>query len=136
MAYTPPAADEVDFSFTSGYTPPAGDNVILNFGIPAVVTLESVSRSTIYDESVQAGFNQTVVRWSSDLTGPYRIEVGGTGAESGDLISSGNTFADFIVRNVIDDSDVEDAATFSGTGEYRVNIYVYNEDDDIWTPYQ
>ena len=136
MPYTPPAGDDVDFTFSGGYTPPAGDGVDFLFGVVALVTIDSVSKNRIYNDALNLGNNRSVIRWHSSAAGPYRIEVGGTGANTGSLVKSGNTFADFRVRNEITDSDLEAASpVFSGTGSYRFNVYVQSE-DDIWTPYQ
>lgn len=135
MAYTPPAGDNVNFTFTGGYTPPAGDGVDFLFGVVAIITIDSVSKNKIFDDALGVGNNSAVIRWRSTAAGPYRVEVGGTGANSGDLVKSGSTFANFSIRNEITDTDLEGAASFSGTGSYRFNVYVKSE-DDIWTPYQ
>jgi hypothetical protein len=135
MAYTPPAGDNVDFTFTGGYTPPAGDGVDFLFGVVALVTIDSVSKNKIFDDALNVGQNKAVVRWHSTAAGPYRVEVGGTGANTGYLALSGNTFANFSIRNEITDTILEEATSFSGTGSYRFNVYVKSE-DDIWTPYQ
>lgn len=135
MPYTPPAGDNVDFTFQGGYVPPAGDNVDFLFGIVAVITIDSVSRNKIFDDALNAGYNKSVIRWSSSVDGPYRVEIGGDSVSTGSLVRSGSTFADFVIRNEITDADVEAATTFSGTGSYRFNVYV-KSDDNIWTPYQ
>jgi hypothetical protein len=135
MPYTPPSGDDVDFVFQGGYVPPAGDNVDFLFGIVAFITIESISRNIIYDDELHTGFYTSVVRWQSSASGSYRMEVGGDGVSSGDLVKEGNTFGDFVVRTDITDSDIEDASTtFSGAGSYRFNIYVLSA-DNIWTPY-
>lgn len=132
--YTPPAGNAVNFTFASGYTPPAGNDVDFYFGIVAVITVDSISKNTIYDNSAQPGFNSSVIRWHSDIDGPYRIELGGSGANTGGLIKSGNTLSNFVIRTDITDATIESAPTYSGTGSYRFNIYVKSS-DDIWTPY-
>lgn len=134
MPYTPPAGDSVNFGAGGDYTPPAGNEVDFLFGEAATITIESISRNTIFDDQISSGFNTSVIRWKSSAGGPYRIEIGGAGAETGDLIRSGNTFADFVIRTDITDADIEGAATFSGAGSYRFNVYV-KSDDDVWTPY-
>lgn len=134
MPYTPPAGDSVNFGASGDYTPPAGNDVNFLFGTAAYITIQSVSRSTIYDDAAVPGFNTAVVRWKSSVDGPYRIEIGGSGAETGYLVKSGNTFADFSVRTDITDTTIEGATTFSGAGSYRFNVYVKSE-DDVWTPY-
>lgn len=135
MAYTPPSGDSVDFTFSGGYNPPAGDDVDFLFGIVALVTIDSVSSNNIFDDTLNVGNTMTVVRWHSTAAGPYRVEIGGDGVNTGDLADSGNTFANFSVRNEITDTDIEAATSFSGSGSYRFNVYVQS-DDDIWTPYQ
>jgi hypothetical protein len=134
MSYTPPSGDNVNFTFSGGYTPPAGDGVDFLFGVVALVTINSVSANKIFDDALNVGNTTSVIRWQSTAAGPYRIEVGGDGANTGDLVKSGNTFANFMVRNEITDTDLENATSFSGSGSYRFNVYVQSE-DDIWTPY-
>lgn len=134
MPYTPPSGDNVDFTFQGGYVPPPGDNVDFLFGTVAVITIDSISRNTIYDDQALEGFNSSVIRWRSSAPGPYRIEMGGGGVGTGDLLKSGNTFANFSVRTELTDADIEGATTFSGAGSYRFNVYV-KSDDEIWTPY-
>ena len=135
MAYTPPSGDNVDFTFSGDYTPPAGDNVNFLFGIVAVITIDSVSKNKIFDDDLDVGNTTSVVRWSSTVAGPYKVEIDGSGATTGHLTASGNTFADFTIRNEITDTSIEAATSFSGSGSYRFNVYVKSE-DDIWTPYQ
>ena len=134
MPYTPPAGDNVNITFLGGYTPPSGDNVDFISGVVAVITINSVSRNKIYDDQLSSGFNTSVVRWRSNLSGPYRIEVGGNGAESGYLLKSGNTLENFSVRTDITDATIEALPTFSGAGSYRFNVYVKSV-DNVWTPY-
>lgn len=135
MAYTPPAGDNVDFTFSGDYTAPDGDNVDFLFGVVAVITIDSISSNKIFDDALNVGNTTSVIRWSSTASGPYMVEIGGIGANSGFLTASGNTFADFSIRNEIIDTDIEAATSFSGTGSYRFNVYVKSE-DNIWTPYQ
>lgn len=134
MAYTPPAGDNVNFTFDGAYTAPDGDDVDFLFGIVAVITVDSISRNKIFDDQLHSGYTNSIIRWHSSAAGPYRMEIGGQAVNEGTLVSSGNTFANFSVRTEVDDTDIESAATFSGTGSYRFNIYVKSE-DDIWTPY-
>jgi len=134
MPYTPPSGDNVDFTFQGGYVPPAGDDVDFLFGIVAAITIESISRNIIYDDQLHTGFTTSVVRWQSSASGPYRMEIGGTGVSSGYLLQEGNTFGNFIVRTDITDDDIEGSTTFSGAGSYQFNIYVKSA-DNIWTPY-
>ncbi len=132
--YTPPAGNDVDFTFTSGYTPPSGDDVDLLFGTVGTVIIDSISKSTIYDDAIQDGFDKVTIKWHASIDGPYRIELGGTGVNTGELLFSGNTLANFTMRHTIDDSDIENATSYSGTGPYRFNVYVKST-DDLWSPY-
>ena len=132
--YTPPAGDDVDFTFSGDYTAPDGDNVDFFVNVVAVITVESVSRDKIFDDQIHTGANTSRVYWHSSAGGSYRVELGGSGVNSGHLIDSGNTFADFSILTEITDADVERAATFSGAGDYRFNIYVKNS-NNVWTPY-
>jgi hypothetical protein len=134
MPYTPPAGDSVNFGASGDYTPPAGNDVNFLFGTSAYITIESISRNTIYDDQAIPGLNRSVVRWKSSVGGPFKKELGGSGAETGDLLKSGNTFANFSVRTELTDADLEGATSFSGAGSYRINVYV-KSDDDVWTPY-
>jgi hypothetical protein len=134
MPYTPPDGDNVDFIFEGGYTVPDGDNVNFLFGVVATITVNSISRNTLYDDDWQLGFEKSYVKWQSDAAGDYRIEVGGNGVGTGSLIKSGKTFAGFEVKSEITDDELESMSTFSGTGTYRFNIYVKSE-DNIWNPY-
>lgn len=133
-SYTPPVGNDVDFTFTSGYTPPSGDDVDLYFGIVGSVNIDSVSRDTIFDDAVQNGFDRAIIKWHASIDGDYRIELGGTGALTGELLFSGRTLANFTMRHTIDDSIIEAATSYSGTGPYRFNVYVKSS-DDIWSPY-
>lgn len=135
MAYTPPAGDNVNFTFSGGYTAPSGDNVNFLYGTIATIAVNSISRNRVIDDSSHLGYTTSVVRWSSTVGGPYRIEVGGSGVNTGDLVKSGNTLANFNFRTDITDSDIEGATTFSGSGSYRFNIYV-KSNDNIWNPYE
>jgi len=133
--YTPPSGDEVDFSFSGDYTPPSGGNVNFLFGIVAVITVNSVSRDTIYSDSIAPDWDTSVIRWSSNVNGNYRMEMGGTGANTGDLLEAGTTYRDFQYTSVIEDEDITTASGFAGNTGYRFNIYVLSE-DDIWSPYE
>jgi len=131
MAYTPPSPDSVNFNFTGIYTPPAGDDVDILFGTIPQVTVLNVSRTTIYDASVQPGFNTTTIKWTSDVLGPYQIEVGGEEATEGYVVASGTAIPGITMENLIDDADIEAVTSFSGTGTYEFNIYVKSS-DNIW----
>lgn len=131
--YTPPDGDAVNFTFEGGYSAPDGDDVNLLFGLVATVNNldDSPSRLTFYSDT---GFNRTIIKWTSDTAGEYRIEMGGTGANTGDLIAAGACPANTEMVNEITFSDISGAAGYTGEGEYRFNIYVKSS-DDIWTPY-
>lgn len=129
--YTPPTGDAVDFSFSGGYTAPAGDKVNFAFGLIATV-VSSFSMTDIYDED---GFDQMVIRWTSDIDGTYRIEMGGTGVNTGDLIASGICIGNLEVENIITMAQISAASEYDGAGTYRLNIYVKSM-DDIWTFYE
>ena len=132
--YTPPSGDAVDFTFEGGYSAPDGDSVNLLFGIVADVDLPagSPSRSTFYSDT---GFDRTIVKWSSSAAGQFRVEMGGTGANTGDLIASGACAADQNMITEITYAQVAAAGSFAGEDTYRFNIYVKSS-DDIWTPYE
>jgi hypothetical protein len=132
--YTPPSGDSVNFSFTGGYSAPEGDAVHLLFGAVADVDLatNSPSRSTIYSDT---GFDRTFVSWTSSITGEYRIEMGGSGANTGALLVGGVCIADQEMINEITYTDITTASGYEGAGEYRVNIYVKSS-DDIWNVYE
>ena len=132
--YTPPSGDDVDFSFSGGYSAPEGDNVNLLFGIVADIDIPPGSPSRLSTFYSDTGFERTIVRWTSSAAGQYRIEMGGTGAETGDLIATGTCAADTDMLNTITFADISGAAGYTGEGEYRFNIYVKSS-DDIWTPY-
>jgi hypothetical protein len=130
-SYTPPAGDEVDFTFSGGYTPPDGDAVNFAFGLIASV-VSSFSMSDVYDSD---GFDQMVIRWTSDIDGTYRIEMGGTGVNTGDLLASGSCIANLEVENIITFAQISGASSYTGEGSYRFNIYVRSS-DGIWTFYE
>jgi len=132
--YTPPDGDAVNFEFEGGYSAPDGDAVNLLFGVVADVDLPagSPSRSTFYSDT---GFDRTIVKWTSSAGGQYRIEMGGTGANTGDLITSGACAADTEMVTTITFAQISAASGYSGAGQYRFNIYVKSS-DDIWTPYE
>lgn len=131
MAYTPPAGDAVNFTFTGDYTAPEGDQVHFLFGVVACVTIEHVSRTTLTN---QTGFDTSTIKWNSSASGPYRVEVGGSGQATGGLIDSGYCAADASVDTEVQDDDVTTWSGFTGAGSYRFNVYVQSV-DDIWTPY-
>ncbi len=130
MPYTPPSGDSVDFTFSGGYTAPQGDDVELVFGIVAKVTVEA-SSDKLYPDT---GFNKTILKWTSTESGEYRIELGGTGVTTGDLLKTGVCRANKQVTSVITSSDVTNAASYAGFGQYRINVYVKSS-DDVWTMY-
>jgi len=131
MAYTPPDGDAVNFSFEGGYSAPDGDQVHFLFGIVAVITINSVSRSTIGNTT---GFDKSIIDWQSSAAGNYRVEIGGTGANTGDLIESGLAGANAAIFTEVLDDDITTASGYSGEQAYRFNVYVKSS-DDIWTPY-
>jgi len=130
MSYTPPSGDAVNFSFEGGYSAPTGDQVHFLFGIVAVITINSVSRATIGNID---GFDRSVIDWQSSAAGEYRVEIGGTGNSTGDLIESGNATANIAIETEVLD-DITTASGYDGEKAYRFNIYVKST-DDIWTPY-
>jgi len=129
--YTPPSGDAVDFTFSGGYTAPDGDAVNFAFGLIATV-VSSFSMTDVYDVD---GFDQMVVRWTSDIDGTYRIEMGGTGVNTGDLLASGSCIANLEVENIITFAEISAASGYTGVGDYRFNIYVRSS-DGIWTFYE
>jgi len=131
MAYTPPAGDAVNFSFTGGYSAPNGDEVHFLFGTVGVITINSVSRATIGDID---GFDRSIINWQSDIAGEYVVEMGGSGHDTGDLLESGSIPANTPYETEITDTDITTASGFVGEASYEFNIYVKSE-DDIWTPY-
>lgn len=131
MSYTPPSGDAVNFSFAGGYSAPDGDQVHFLFGIVAVITINSVSRTTIGNST---GFDKSTIDWQSDAAGEYRVEMGGSGHHTGDLMESGTIPADIPYETEITDDDITTASGYAGEQAYRFNIYVKSS-DDIWTPY-
>ena len=131
--YTPPAGNDVDFTFTGGYTAPAGGNVNFLSGTTANVVVVSVSRTTVYNSSVKPGFDFTIVTWTSDLAGPYVMEMGGTSYGTGDTLVSGAVTYNVEMETTITDDMIESTSSYAGSDTYRINIYVQNE-DDIWNP--
>jgi hypothetical protein len=141
MSYTPPSGDNVNFNLTGLYTPPNGDNV--NFfggseepGEPTIIpeiTIHSISKNKLFSNALRIGFDRSIVKWSSNVTGMYRIEIGGTGVDTGTLFRNGRTIGNFHYRTVINNSDLEGSSAFVGDGVYRFNIYAKYGDN--WTPY-
>jgi len=129
--YTPPAGNDVDFSFDGGYSAPSGDGVNFLFGTVAEVVSEA-SMEVVYDE---AGLSSVIIRWTSTETGDYKIEMGGTGVTTGDLLASGHCIADMEMENVLTATAIKAATSYTGDGSYRFNIYVKSS-DEIWTPYE
>ena len=95
MSYTPPSGDNVNFDISGSYTPPNGDAVHFfkvdseEPSISPEVTIHSVSRNKIFSNSLRVGFDRTIVKWSSNVTGDYRIEIGGTGVNTGSIFRNG-----------------------------------------------
>lgn len=131
MSYTPPSGDAVNFSFEGGYSAPNGDEVHFLFGTVAIITINSVSRSTIDDGDA---FDSSIINWQSSAAGEYRVEMGGSGHHTGDLIESGNIGASVARDTEVTDDDITTASGYAGEQAYRFNIYVKSV-DDIWTPY-
>lgn len=129
--YTPPAGDAVDFTFTGGYSVPESDDVDFLYGSVATITVLLPSRTNVYADP---GFNTTLFRWRSNVSGDYRIEMGGTGNNTGDLIESGRCLANMDMETIITSSDITTASGYVTYGTYRMNVYV-KSDDDIWIPY-
>lgn len=130
-SYTPPSGDSVSFTFEGGYSVPSGDKVNFLFGDVSSI-ISSASIDILYDED---GFSSIIIRWQSDIDGDYRIEMGGTGANTGDLMDSGKCIGGIILENVLTLVMVEAANSYTGVGTYRFNIYVKSP-DDIWNPYE
>lgn len=131
MSYTPPDGDAVNFTFEGGYTAPDGDDVHFLFGTVAVITINSVSRPTIGNT---ADFDKSIIDWQSSAAGEYRVEMGGSGNGTGDLIETGNIGANVPIETEVTDDDITTASGYDGEQSYRFNIYVKSS-DDIWTPY-
>jgi len=128
--YTPPAGDAVNFTFEGSYVAPTGRNVNFMFGIVSNLA-QNTSIETIYTSD---GFDQIVIRWTSDIDGYYRIEMGGTGVTTGDLMAEGYVIADVEFENLIPASTITAALSYTGAGTYRFNMYVQSS-DGIWNPY-
>ncbi len=128
--YSPPAGDAVDFTFEGSYVAPTGANVNFLFGVVSDLVQDS-SIETIYTED---GFDQIVIRWTSDIDGNYRIEMEGTGVTTGDLMAEGYIIADVEFENIITSDMILAASSYTGPGTYRFNMYVQSS-DGIWNPY-
>jgi len=128
--YTPPSGDDVNFSFPGGYNAPDGDDVNFLFGLVASFSMFDPSRDTIYSST---GFGETILTWRSDISGDYRIEIGGNAAFDGDLIDSGYALAEYTMKYVLTEDDITSATGYSGEGDYVINVYVKSS-DDIWSP--
>ena len=128
--YTPPEGDAVNFTFEGGYVAPTGQNINFLFGVVSEL-VQSSSLETVYTED---GFDSVVLRWTSDVDGNYRIEMGGTGVNTGDLMFEGYVIADVEFENTITASMITSATSYTGAGTYRFNMYVQSE-DGIWNPY-
>lgn len=129
MPYIPPSGDNVNFVFSGDYVPPAGDKINFYFGEIASVSVDSISRSSIYNGI--EGFNTTIVRWSSGKPGLYRVELGGNAPFQGKLLDSGFVGAHYIIENVIHDVDITTWSGYSGSGDYQINIYIQG-DNGLW----
>ena len=129
--YTPPAGDDVDFTFEGNYTAPDGDDVNLLFGATANVVVVSVSRTDVYSTSIAPGLDSTTVVWTTDLAGPYVMEMGGTAYGTGDTLVSGTATYNVDMEATITDDMIEAASSYAGSDTYRINIYVQSE-DGIW----
>ena len=130
MSYTPPSGDAVNFTFVGGYSVPEADDVDFLYGSVATVAV-TLSTTNVYPTD---GFNQTILKWTSTLAGEYRVEMGGTGNNTGDLLATGNCLANREMETIITSSNITGATGYTGYGAYRINIYVKST-DDIWTPY-
>jgi hypothetical protein len=128
--YTPPDGDAVNFTFEGSYEAPTGANVNFLFGVVSDLVQDS-SIETVYTDD---GFDQVVIRWTSDIDGDYRIEMGGTGVTTGDLMASGYIIADVEFENIITSDMITTASGYLGVGTYRFNMYVQSS-DGIWNPY-
>jgi hypothetical protein len=131
MAYTPPAGNSVNFSFEGGYSAPSGDQVHFLFGIVAVITINSVSRSIV---SSADGFDDSIISWQTSAAGNFRVEVGGSGYGTGGLLESGDAAVGAVYETMVSGLDITTWSGYAGEASYRFNIYVKSS-DDIWTPY-
>lgn len=132
--YTPPSGTIVDFDTVGTYAPDDGSGVDFIPSSTAVVTINSVSRDTILDDKLYEGRSDSVIKWSSSVGGAYRIEIGGNKVHTGYLADSGNVYAGLEVATVVEDTTIEAATTFSGSGSYEFNIYIKN--NNVWTSYK
>ena len=128
--YTPPAGDAVNFTFEGSYVAPTGQNVNFLFGIVSEL-VQDASLETVYTAD---GFDSVVVRWTSNIDGNYRIEMGGTGVYTGDLMFTGYVIADVEFEHIITAAMITSASSYTGPGTYRFNVYVQSS-DGIWNPY-
>lgn len=93
-----------------------------------------VQKSSIETVYTEDGFDQVVIRWTSDIDGNYKIEMGGTGVTTGDLMAEGYIIANTELENIITSDMVITASGYVGVGTYRFNVYVQSS-DGIWNPY-
>lgn len=126
--YTPPAGDDVNFSFTGGYEVPDGDDVNFLFGLVATISMFDPSRYTLYDNE---SADTTILRWRSDIEGDYRVRIGGTDHTNGYLYDEGWVPAEYIMKHTFTTADF--IAAGLGAGDHSVNVYVLSE-DGIWSP--
>ena len=131
MSYTPPAGDAVNFSFEGGYSAPDGDAVHFMFGIVAVITVNSVSRSTVSDDE---GFDSAAVNWQSSIAGPYSFEIGGSARGTGGIVETGYVAAASAIDTEVVYTDITTWSGYTAPGSYRFNIYVMST-DNLWNPY-
>jgi hypothetical protein len=129
MPYTPPDGDDVNFVFQGDYIPPDGDGVDFYFGLVASVSIDGISRDTVYGST--AGFNVTKIRWYSSIPGEYRVELGGSSVYQGKLLDTGYIAANHTVENVVSDSDITTWSGYTGEGSYQIKVYVRSS-DNIW----
>jgi hypothetical protein len=129
MPYNPPPGDSVNFVFQGDYIPPSGDGVDFYFGLVASISIDGISRDTVY--SGINGFNVTKIRWYSDIPGEYRVELGGSSPYEGKLLDTGYIAANHTVENLLYDSDIITWSGYTGEGSYQIKVYV-RSDDNIW----
>jgi hypothetical protein len=127
--YTPPAGDDVNFSFTGAYEVPDGDDVNFLFGLVATISMFDPSRYNMYDGDADT----TILRWRSDIEGEYRVRIGGTDHTNGYLYDEGWVPAEYIMMHEFTVADLQAAAgVYTGPGSYNINVYVKSS-DNIWS---
>ncbi len=128
--YTSPSGDVVNFTFGGGCAAPIRQNVNFLFGIVSDLVQNS-SIETVYTED---GFDRVVIRWTINIDGNYRIEMGGTGVTTGDCMAFGYIIANVEFENIITAAMITTASGYTGAGTYIFNTYVQGI-DGIWSPY-